>query len=389
MESGDLDEDIGLRSARRKAFELFEAGQTPQDHQRLQAYLVDSILSAEALRSKFQANREKRFALRDHIRQLRAFGDALAWRVLHPHTIRQLGKNQAMPPLLSDQRAAVELAKECVEGIAKEGHTALISDLTNILRIGDLIVAGHPEYPLIMELKASKVPESRKYLGRRGRQMSRMEGTGKYLFEGEAQVYGEPYVRRVVELDVKGEYNDRAVAPLLEEALRTGYAKSKLAEHHFAVAFTPEKEFKVPDEFAESFLLDPRTLLGLHSRPLLEAWSEFRSPMVWDLAPELRWALMEQDVSLIHLLSFKALIGFRNADGEIVSIDDATPEAEEHGIMGSISVKIGDSLELMTLNTVHHVIYSNETVDSYCQWLIEGAKKSKLLIQSLEAEGRL
>lgn len=389
MESGNLDEDLGLRAARRKAFELFEAGQSSRDHQRLQVHLADSILAAEALRSRFRSDRGKRSVLRDHIRQLRSYGDALAWRVLHPHSIRQLGKNPALPPLLSDQRKALELAHECVDAIANRGFTSVISDLTNILRIGDLIVVKHPEYPQILELKSSKVPDEKKYLGRRGRQLSRMEGTGRYLFEGEAQVYGEPYVRRVVELDVRSEYNDRAVAPLLEEALRTGYAKCELTAHHFAVAFTVDEGFKVPDEFRDSMLLDPRMFMGLHSRPLLEAWSEFRSPMIWDLAAELRWALMEQEVNLIHLLSYQALIGFSNSDGMIVSIDDPAPEAEEHGVMGTISVRIGDSLELMTLNTIQHVIYSNESVESYCRWLIDGAKKSKVLIQKLESEGQL
>lgn len=376
MDSTDIDEALGLRAARRRAFELFEVGSSPADHRRLQHHLADSILAAEAHRPALESNRANRYLLKDHMRRLRSYGDAIAWQTLHPHTIRQLGKNDGQPPILSHQLPALDMARQCLDFSTEKGITTIVADLTNIIRIGDLIVVGHPEYPQIIELKASKVADDKRRLGRRGRQLSRMEGTIKYLRDGEAQVHGEPYVRKMVEVDTHDEYNDQAVREVLENALRNATAEAKLADFHYVIAVSAKAEIKYSNELVAE-MREESVFLGAHSRPLQECWAYFRSPMIWDLPPELRWALMEEDVSLCHLLFERALIGYSNADGKILAITEDVSDEAMSGFSGFFVVQIHDTVEHLPVSSIHRVIYSNETVDSYCRWLIEAGKKSK------------
>src|SRR5438552_3860193 len=86
-------------------------------------------------------------------RQLRSVGDALAWRLFafDRRSIMALSRNAPPSPIVHKQGLPYELAE--VDRIWKhERRFALLHDLTNCLRIGDLTKFGGP-VPEVIEVK--------------------------------------------------------------------------------------------------------------------------------------------------------------------------------------------------------------------------------------------
>src|SRR6185312_15874807 len=94
-----------------------------------------------------------------HIHLLRCCGDSLVWRLLHPHAIRQLSKNQPRRPTLANQGTAFDWTLAKAREVAEAGRPVLVADLTHCIRIGDLVVATDPERPELVECKLSTRPE--------------------------------------------------------------------------------------------------------------------------------------------------------------------------------------------------------------------------------------
>lgn len=89
-------------------------------------------------------------------RQLRSIGDALAWRVFgfHRPSILALCRNDLPGPMYGKAGLAAE--RQRVEQAWKEdGAFALLHDLTNCLRIGDITVFDDAEPPRTLEIKTN------------------------------------------------------------------------------------------------------------------------------------------------------------------------------------------------------------------------------------------
>ncbi len=87
-------------------------------------------------------------------RQLRSVGDALAWRVFGFHRAFILALSRNSPPGPMYGKAGLETERERVEQAWKEdGAFALLHDLTNCLRIGDLTVFDDVKSPRTLEIK--------------------------------------------------------------------------------------------------------------------------------------------------------------------------------------------------------------------------------------------
>ena len=129
-----------------------------------QLRLAQAIRSAEPVAFRDRASRE-----RDHLRRLRLLGDGLAWRLLHPYTIRRLTKNQGGAQAVSTQ-AGFDATLQLAEQEAAKGRPVLVCDLTNCLRVGDVLLCSDPEQPVILE---SGGHSRFKNKGRKGRQARR------------------------------------------------------------------------------------------------------------------------------------------------------------------------------------------------------------------------
>ena len=352
---------------RRRIFNHLDALDSLDALFEFQAQLALEILHAESLKARIQTDKGRRLILRDHMRQLRSYGDSLAWLMLHSHTIRQLGKNEPNPPWLTQQQNALGEALDIVKELGSRGIAGIVADLTNIVRIGDVISVTDPECPEIIELKASAVPEERKYLGRRGRQLSRMEGTGKYLKEGRARVYGEDLTRLVIESNVPVSHTFDWVAEAVANAHDIGQAWRRISDHQLVIAIQEDVEIIVPNDIDLSCFSGRPIVIGSHMRPLEESWTTIAPPFGWPLPADHRFLLMEGEIMVIQILDLTAFLGFSHGGGKIVDVD-ATHEKIGSGLF---RVRFGDRVVHIPSTMVRQVVYSHQTVKYVAQKMIE------------------
>lgn len=147
-----------------------------------QVLLRDAIVRIEETRRN--ANPQRRFELKEPLIRLRFLGHSLAWRLLHPHAIRNLAKNDGQPPTLHDQSPEMEKCIATIHWLSSKGILAIAADLTHCLRIGDVVIVRDPETPDIVEFKATRRDERYRHQGRAGRQLHRMTKTIEYLYRG-------------------------------------------------------------------------------------------------------------------------------------------------------------------------------------------------------------
>ena len=229
---------MNLREIRRLFFARLDRVSTAEELLAFPIDLAEAILATERELKTGSCDSE---ALDSHIKRLRLYADALVWWFLHPHTIRQLAKNPGAPPSLLAQGSAfnnvLSYAKRYLE---ETGLPILIADLTNIIKIGDIVVVVHPERPQIVECKI-KVPSPQHLMqGRLGRQVSRAMGTMQHLKEGATKVFGESHYRMTVESQHRAQRNWEVVDQLCSEALEQGEAFLKVSPGDYLWALRSE-----------------------------------------------------------------------------------------------------------------------------------------------------
>jgi hypothetical protein len=185
-------EPFALEQRRTRLLQLFDLCTGPVDFAHFQAELASEIIETERFKAKQRQNKDLQFTLKRHLHLCRHLGDGLAWRLLEPHTIRQLAKGQGSPPWLSHQLVATNETLEVVNRAAKELHLpAIIADLTNIVRIGDVIVPNETQGGIILELKSSPSrPLKGGYANRASRQLLSMQLMAEYLNGDRGTIFG-------------------------------------------------------------------------------------------------------------------------------------------------------------------------------------------------------
>lgn len=149
---------------------------------------LQRMLLKEHLRT--HRTRPERDVLKHHRGKLRAVGDALAWSLLPAHTIRTLSKHPhraAAPPVNADDAAFV---MQVVEHLASAGFLPIISDLTNVLLVGDVVAIGRRGEIEVVECKNARIPVKPPASGRLARQRHRGERLSAYLRESKMP-YGD------------------------------------------------------------------------------------------------------------------------------------------------------------------------------------------------------
>jgi hypothetical protein len=139
-----------LKAARRALFEAFPYSAGCDELLEFQHRLIDEIRRSESDR------KEQSSDVRDHLHRVRCYGDALAFECLSVYALRQLRRNQGKPPDISGQGAAFDLVRSCFEVLNQNGVKAIVCDLTNVLKTGDIVGCVHPDMPQIFECKVSQ-----------------------------------------------------------------------------------------------------------------------------------------------------------------------------------------------------------------------------------------
>jgi hypothetical protein len=348
-----------LRRERRCLLDEWDAADSATKLLEFQERIVDQIRGAE---QSIKAGRGDPDALRSHIKQLRLYADGLAWRVLHPHVIRQLSKNAGDAPSLIEQREAFDrVLLSARRRVKEDGLPVLIADITNILKIGDLIVVTHPEFPQIVECK-TRLPNPKHWLqGRFGRQISRGLGTIKYLSGKSVKVHGEDHVRVMVESVHKATRSWEAMASCVDAALDHGEGFLKFSEHEFLWACRQEDLSRVVRRAGETATaLASPVFIGTSLGLLNMFHGLFTPPIAWPLAPGPRFALIERELVLVHLLS-GAAFAVDNGECRIrVGENQARP----------VSVSLGAKEYQLGVRFIYDVLYGFETVESCIRGLV-------------------
>ncbi|HXC79419.1 MAG TPA: hypothetical protein VNU19_20480, partial [Candidatus Acidoferrum sp.] len=266
-----------------------------------QRRLADAIIEAEAGSLPHDPSE-----LKWHRHLLRVIGDALVHALLPAHTIRALSRHPGKPPSLSAQGEDFDFVFECARTLRKSGAVPIVADLTTLIGIGDLVDWGAGGVG-VYECKNRTPPMRVSTSGRVARQRMRGERTEDYLTESRIEDEGGQ-LREAYGLPLPAPEWE-AVRNLLERCLA---APTKLATHTFGtddalVACT--RDSAVDDVAAqlptgEHFVLPA---MALYSELIESADHRLRAPSSYPLPGDLRWQLLENELSLIRLVDMGAL----------------------------------------------------------------------------------
>jgi hypothetical protein len=87
-------------------------------------------------------------------RQLRCVGDALAWRVFGFQRQHIIALSQNQPSGVMAGKKGLQAETAAVDKALADGHFAILHDLTNCLRVGDITVFGDDGMATIIEVKS-------------------------------------------------------------------------------------------------------------------------------------------------------------------------------------------------------------------------------------------
>jgi len=358
-----------LRSIRHTFFDQFEKIDSPQSLYKFQKAIAEEIIKAEKVLKK-----EKSQEYKWHINLLRSYCDALAWTLLHPHTIRQLAKNPSHPPSLVNQADGFKHTLESAQEYADEGIPVLISDLTNCLKISDLVLCYGPEKPALVECKCSSIPPELLYRGRSGRQLSRAIKILQYLREGKSRLFGESKPRFVIETSAEIEYTWDKVNLAVNNALNTGLGFSIYNDYDIMFACVNDnKKPKIPKEIKIIATKFEMPDIGCHLRLLEEADLLIPPPLIWPIDRICKFTLMEAEILLFHLVDIQQFTKIVTEHGRILKILGTKTNLYEHCFL----VEVGNKNHKFKFSSrfIDDVVYGFQTIESTGNSIIEFAKQ--------------
>lgn len=370
-----------LRAVREGLFWELDGCKTARELWGWQNRIAEAIRSAETAHS----NEESKRAAKHHLNLLRELGDAAAWRLLHPHAIRQLAKCAGPhPPKLTSQGAHTEFCLRVCEKIAESDTYSLVSDLTHDLGLGDVVVADDAEAPTLIECKAGTPHAMDLVRGRSGRQYSRMRGTAEYMRKGHAQVHGEDEPRRCLDVPGPTSYIWETLQRVGDEALARGSAVQEVEAGRVLIVTT--RNVTLGDALDQHPVTLP-ALARFHYTPevgVSQLFIERDAPLMpppaaWEVSPELQLAAFEGDLVVTQLLDPAALErGVSQADVHLkaVSVDGTT-----HFTLSANGVEA-----LATQRHLHLLKYHFWTMESVCDALRHAAANLQKTVDDLQSE---
>jgi hypothetical protein len=371
MQTRDTDKD-----QRRELAEELAGVDSAEAMWAFQRNLADRIREAERLQKECRQPQTEW-----HLHLLRVIGDSLAWTVLHGHTIRQLAKNAGRPPWLIDQGRAFDDTLAMAERAAKRGMPVLVADLTNCIRIGDLILCGDPEHPGIVECKSGKARPVFEHQGRKGRQLRRMQRTSRYLKDGAWADDSTGKTLLTVPTSVQPVYNWWAVTRAANTALTSGIASCLISPDELLLAYSGEGSVDaIEEEVAKSGFDSKGATVGLHMVPIEAASPDVPPPLVWEIPNHLRFPLLEGDVVLVHLLQRRTFLRRLSDAVTVVDIDVVTEHSEDL----AYKVRVGEAETVCSSNFTKRVLYRFETVESVALAMSELATRALEKLKGIE-----
>lgn len=374
-----------LRAIRHALFDQMAMAESPEALFELQLAIATEIQESEKV-----ANEDRTGEVKWHMRLLRCYGDAIAWSLLYPHTIRQLAKNPSAPLHLSGQKGHLETTLQLAREYAQDGTLVLIADITNCIKVGDIIICDNPELPVIGEVKTRFVPEQ-SMQGRTGRQLSRMMSILKYLHEGKGKLFKEELTSVRIDISSEIEFSWHAVNQAVEEALHSGEGIGISSDSDIVWAFCDPKWTysdrnsypEIPKRVRSLTSRFKTGCLGCHARLLEEPSPLIPPPLVWPIDHDSRFALTEAEVILYHFIDVNRFTKIETEYGQVVQI------LSTKGEINGFTVEAKGQQCTLSNRFLTDVLYGFQTIESTARSMIELAKQiseSRLKPSPLPAE---
>jgi hypothetical protein len=245
-------------------------------------------------------------------------GDALAWKVLTRHTIRELARDRQRPPSLTGQGADFDFVLEVAEQIARDGVLPIVCDLTHLLGVGDIVVATAGAISII-ECKNTQLPAGWNPRGRHLRQLQRQARASGYLARGHAPA-GE---QTRISIDVAEPRRcDEELRDCVERARSSerGYAVAELGERDFLLAKW-DRGLALEDSMPRIDHEDWQYSAGGGSATATDNPGPFTAnPFDLPLPADARLAIVEGDLLLFRMVDLAPLCWHDQAGGTSVEI---------------------------------------------------------------------
>ena len=176
-------------------------------------------------------------------RQLRCVGDGLAWKAMayERHLIVALGHNRSNPNLFGKEGLGCEL-RVVQDSWEKEGHFAILHDLTNCLTVGDVTTCSLMHAPWVKPPSHTcnserwVIAEVKNVRGlcktvRRGKQLARMRAVVDAVVNGVPLVGDDGVARSFFRSTKQFKTHLSELGEALEEAWKTGHSLRRLQRY--------------------------------------------------------------------------------------------------------------------------------------------------------------
>lgn len=278
--------------------------------------LLEEMFRVESVLSK---GRNQEWS--EHKKLLRILGDTVVWKILDPYVIRVLARGPHIPPGLASQRKSIEHVLNISRMLVEQGQTAILCDLTRVLRHGDIIASSGAGEVFIYECKDTDMPSEWKVGGRVARQIKKMNdladflnhGLGAYLVEDNGNIWlpmppaAEPA------------YTWDAVESAAVEAHEEGFSVKVAEPKNIVIGVRDGYTGDLPDlsNFIAPEELESGGILTGHFRLMDESMTYEPPPTCWPISFDIRVALLESDIFLNHVFDPQIFFGTVSDDPRI------------------------------------------------------------------------
>lgn len=323
-------------------------------------------LSREIMRTE----EDKSYEAKRHRHLLRLIGDAMAWKLLDPHIIRELARGRTRPPYLGDQGESFDFVLDVAQEMAENGSLPIVADLTNLMAVGDIVCVS-AEGVHVAECK-NRVPPMRPPSGRIARQEQRGARAANYLTRG--HVEAEDGLRRVSVDVVESEPAFTELRTCVEEATASERGSAVVEFGPRDLLFVIQPRGREPEGFLRGGMM-PSVDLQKWEIPMIDGFSQavddpspFRSnPYALPLKLEDRVAVAEGDLILVRLVDIGPLrLHEKELQGAAIDVIDEKNEVE-------LKIKIDGVSYDMSNRFIENILWQFKSVQGVRRTLAQAA----------------
>ena len=176
-------------------------------------------------------------------------------------------------------------------------------------------------------------------------------------------MFGDSRLRRTIELKHVPQFDFAPVERMVSRALRHEPCAEALDEFQVYVASILGEEVDYEDLLRSWSVEEGEcVMIAAASEPLRDRWADIRPPAMWETSASCRWALMEGDVSLLHLVRANALVGIGRDNIKVMAAVPRPADVEADTTWVYL-LDVGDEPMFMSPSALYHIAYGHETLE--------------------------